>query len=53
VGFDCTALELVADNAFTEQFMAALFLPHTDMAQFPSVGKVLEGQEDKIEQVTR
>ena len=25
--------------------MAALFLPHTDMTQFPSVAKVLEGQE--------
>ena len=39
-----TYLELAADNAFTEQFMAALFLPHTDMTQFPSVEKVLEGQ---------
>jgi uncharacterized 2Fe-2S/4Fe-4S cluster protein (DUF4445 family) len=37
-----TYLELAADNAFTEQFMAALFLPHTDMTQFPSVAKVLE-----------
>ncbi len=40
-----TYIELAADNAFTEQFMAALFLPHTDMTQFPSVEKVLEGQE--------
>lgn len=40
-----TYLELAADNAFTDQFMAALFLPHTDMTQFPSVAKVLEGQE--------
>ncbi len=39
-----TYLELAADNAFTDQFMAALFLPHTDMTQFPSVEKVLEGQ---------
>jgi len=39
-----TYLELAADNAFTEQFMAALFLPHTDMTQFPSVEKVLEGE---------
>lgn len=42
-----TYIELAADNAFTEQFMAALFLPHTDMTQFPSVEKVLEGQEAK------
>ncbi len=40
-----TYLELAADNAFTDQFMAALFLPHTDMTQFPSVQKVLDGQE--------
>ena len=39
-----TYLELAADNAFTEQFMAALFLPHTDMTQFPSVEKVLAGE---------
>jgi len=41
-----TYLELAADNAFTDQFMAALFLPHTDMALFPSVAKVLEGKEE-------
>ena len=33
--------ELAADNAFTDQFMAALFLPHTDETQFPSVIKVM------------
>lgn len=32
-----TYLELAADNAFTDQFLAALFLPHTDLTQFPSV----------------
>ncbi len=37
-----TYLELAADNAFTDQFMAALFLPHTDESQFPSVQKVME-----------
>jgi uncharacterized 2Fe-2S/4Fe-4S cluster protein (DUF4445 family) len=40
-----TYLELAADNAFTDQFLAALFLPHTDMSQFPSVQKVLEREE--------
>jgi len=42
-----TYLELSADNSFTDQFMAALFLPHTDMTQFPSVAKVLESQEEQ------
>ena len=39
-----TYLELASDNSFHEQFMAALFLPHTDMTQFPSVEKVLAGE---------
>ena len=42
-----TYLELAADNTFHDQFMAALFLPHTDMTQFPSVEKVLEGEVAK------
>lgn len=42
-----TYLELSADNSFSDQFMAALFLPHTDMMQFPSVAKVLEGKEEE------
>lgn len=40
-----TYLELAADNAFTDQFMAALFLPHTDLKQFPSVQRVLNSNE--------
>ncbi|MFA5773677.1 MAG: ASKHA domain-containing protein [Candidatus Paceibacterota bacterium] len=32
-----TYIELSADNAFTEEFVAALFLPHTDLGLFPSV----------------
>lgn len=32
-----TYLELSADNAFYDAFMSAMFLPHTDLAQFPSV----------------
>jgi uncharacterized 2Fe-2S/4Fe-4S cluster protein (DUF4445 family) len=39
-----TYLELAADNAFTDQFTAALFLPHTDLSQFPSVQVTLEGR---------
>jgi uncharacterized 2Fe-2S/4Fe-4S cluster protein (DUF4445 family) len=32
-----TYVELSADNWFYEAFMAALFLPHTDLSRFPSV----------------
>jgi uncharacterized 2Fe-2S/4Fe-4S cluster protein (DUF4445 family) len=32
-----TYLELSADNSFFDAFNAALFLPHTDESQFPSV----------------
>jgi uncharacterized 2Fe-2S/4Fe-4S cluster protein (DUF4445 family) len=37
-----TYLELSADNTFYDQFMSALFLPHTDMTAFPSVMRILE-----------
>jgi uncharacterized 2Fe-2S/4Fe-4S cluster protein (DUF4445 family) len=40
-----TYLELSADNTFYDQFMSALFLPHTDIGSFPSVMRVLEGKE--------
>ena len=39
-----TYLELSADNSFYDQFMSALFLPHTDITAFPSVMRVLEGK---------
>ncbi len=35
-----TYLELSADNSFYEQFMSALFLPHTDLNQFPTVAAI-------------
>ncbi|MBI5360110.1 MAG: DUF4445 domain-containing protein [Planctomycetes bacterium] len=34
-----TYIELSADNAFMEEFMAAIFLPHTDSNLFPSLRK--------------
>lgn len=37
-----TYLELSADNSFYDAFTSALFLPHTDMTQFPSVAAMLE-----------
>jgi uncharacterized 2Fe-2S/4Fe-4S cluster protein (DUF4445 family) len=37
-----TYLELSADNSFYDAFTSALFLPHTDMARFPSVEAVLK-----------
>lgn len=39
LGKKITYLELSAGNDFMEEFMAALFLPHTDMTLFPSLGK--------------
>jgi len=42
VGQMMTYLELSADNTFFDEFNAAMFLPHTDMSQFPSVVALLE-----------
>jgi len=36
-----TYLELAADNAFTDEYTSALFLPHTDLGAFPSVRALL------------
>jgi uncharacterized 2Fe-2S/4Fe-4S cluster protein (DUF4445 family) len=36
-----TYIELSSDNKFYDAFMSALFLPHTDMALFPSVAAAL------------
>ena len=41
VGQMMTYLELSADNTFFDEFNAALFLPHTDESQFPSVAALL------------
>ena len=37
-----TYLELSADNTFMEEFTSALFLPHTDTNNFPSVMRLLK-----------
>lgn len=34
-----TYIELSAGNLFMEEFISALFLPHTDLSLFPSVGE--------------
>ncbi len=39
-----TYLELSADNTFYDEFMRALFLPHTDILSFPSVTRLLKGK---------
>jgi uncharacterized 2Fe-2S/4Fe-4S cluster protein (DUF4445 family) len=39
-----TYLELSADNTFFDEFNAAMFLPHTDESQFPTVMARLEGR---------
>jgi uncharacterized 2Fe-2S/4Fe-4S cluster protein (DUF4445 family) len=43
-----TYLELSADNTFYEAFTSALFLPHTDLTQFPSVAEVLGAREVQL-----
>jgi len=37
-----TYIELSADNNFYDAFTAAMFLPHTEIARFPSVAEVWE-----------
>jgi uncharacterized 2Fe-2S/4Fe-4S cluster protein (DUF4445 family) len=46
-----TYLELSADNTFYDAFTSALFLPHTDMTQFPSVAEVLSDREQALGQL--
>jgi uncharacterized 2Fe-2S/4Fe-4S cluster protein (DUF4445 family) len=38
-----TYLELSADNTFYDAFTSALFLPHTDLARFPTVQAAIMG----------
>ena len=40
-----TYIELSADNTFYDAFTSALFLPHTDMARFPTVAAMMAGNE--------
>ncbi len=39
-----TYIELSADNTFYDAFTSALFLPHTDMAKFPTVQSAFANQ---------
>jgi uncharacterized 2Fe-2S/4Fe-4S cluster protein (DUF4445 family) len=41
-----TYVELSADNTFYDAFTAALFLPHTEIKRFPSVGEIWEQHEE-------
>jgi uncharacterized 2Fe-2S/4Fe-4S cluster protein (DUF4445 family) len=41
-----TYLELSADNTFHDEWMSALFLPHTNISQFPSVMELLKDRTD-------
>jgi hypothetical protein len=36
-----TYLELSADNTFHDEWMSALFFPHTNIGDFPSVMELL------------
>jgi uncharacterized 2Fe-2S/4Fe-4S cluster protein (DUF4445 family) len=39
-----TYIELSADNTFYDAFMSAMFLPHTNLASFPSVAAAVENK---------
>lgn len=45
-----TYLELVADNAFMNEYTSTLFLPHTDIESFPSVKGLLAAASGAGEQ---
>jgi len=47
-----TYLELSADNTFYDGFTAALFLPHTEIARFPSVAEVWAQENGGKEDMT-
>jgi uncharacterized 2Fe-2S/4Fe-4S cluster protein (DUF4445 family) len=48
-----TYIELSADNSFYEAFTSALFLPHTDLSKFPSVGAALRTNEKQATETQR
>ncbi len=48
-----THIELSADRSFYDEFVAALFLPHTNFDYFPSTVKELEAYWERIEQAKR
>ncbi|HTR45631.1 MAG TPA: ASKHA domain-containing protein, partial [Thermodesulfovibrionales bacterium] len=39
-----TYMELSVSRNFMDEYMSALFLPHTDMSQFPTVMKLIAGR---------
>jgi len=39
-----TYIELSVSSAFMDEYMSAMFLPHTDMARFPSVAETMKGK---------
>lgn len=43
-----TYLELSADNTFYDAFTSALFLPHTDLEQFPTVARLAAAGENAL-----
>ena len=48
VGQMMTNIELSDNNEFTHNYIAALFLPHTDEKAFPNISKKLERQRENI-----
>ena len=40
---EMTYVELSVNNSFMDEYMSALFLPHTDIARYPSVQQRMAG----------
>ena len=45
-----TYVELSADNAFMDEYMSALFLPHTHIDTFPTVAALLAGGDGPVKE---
>ncbi len=43
-----TYIELSVSRSFMDEYMSALFLPHTDMNAFPTVKKEMEGRRRRL-----
>jgi len=43
-----TNIELSSNPAFMNEFMAALFIPHTDDREFPRVMELVSGSRERI-----
>jgi hypothetical protein len=43
-----TYVDLSSDPRYMDNYIQAMFLPHTDAAQFPSVAAIMENQRRNV-----